>query len=207
MNHDFYAFKKDYTKISGDYTIDDIRKFISTVTFDEEDKVYSIDEVMDNVVTYNNYCTYSEISVDCFTIFWKLASCERKLTKLAATHYTQNSDGDIHFSILDKIYAIANSLHVQDDPFDDFEEAFYFDKNGLLKVARTLRLVDPSDENDDGIEIIMYDGMDDSLYDDIINEFFYRAYIRYMCDLPDDLRKPITKMTADEYQVFLMYII
>jgi hypothetical protein len=207
MSEDFYAFKKDYTKISGEYTVDDIRKFISNITFTDGDKVHSTDEVMDNVISYNNYCTYSEISVDCFTIFWRFESCERKLTQLASAHCPQNPDGDIYFPILDKIYAIANSLHVQDDPFDDYEEAFYFDQNGLLKVARTLRLVDPSDENDDGVEIIMYEGMDESLYDDMINDFFYRAYIRYMCDLPDDLRKPITKMTADEYQVFLMYII
>lgn len=206
MNQDFFQHK-DYPKISKEYTVDDIKKFIDTITFTKDDKVYTTDEVMDNVVIHNNYCDYSKISVDCFTIFWQLESCERKLTKLAALHCTQNNDGDIYFPILDKIYAIANSLHVQDDPFDDFEEAFYFDKDGLLKVARTLRLVDPCDENDDGVEIIMYEGMDDTLYDDIINEFFYRSYIRYMCDLPDDLRKPITKMTADEYQVFLMYII
>lgn len=203
---DFYQHT-DYPKISKEYTVEDIRKFIDTITFTDGDKVYTTDEVMENVVTYNDYCSYSKISVDCFTIFWKFESCERKLTQLVASTSSLNVNGEIHFPVLDKIYAIANSLHAQDDPFDDYEEAFYFDKNGLIKVARTLRLTDSCNEDDDGVEIIMYEGMDETLYDDMINEFFYRAYIRYICDLPEDLRKPITKMTADEYQVFLMYII
>jgi len=205
MKHDFYQYT-NYPKISKEYTIDDIRKFIDTITFTKDGKVYTTDEVMGNVATYNNYCEYSKISVDCFTIFWQLESCERKLTQLAAAHCTQNNDGDIHFPIMDKIYQIANSLNVQDDPFDDYEEAFYFDKNGLLKVARTLRLTDCCNEDDDGVEIIMYEGMDDTLYYEMIEEFFNRAYIRYMPDLPDELRKPITKMTPEEYKVFLMYV-
>lgn len=206
MTVEFYQHT-EYPKISGEYSVDDIRKFMSTIIFNDGDNVYSTDEVMENITTYNNYCHYSKISVDCFSIFWKLRSCERQLTKLATAHYNLGTDGDIRFPVLDKIYEIATSLNVQDDPFDDYEEAFYFDKNGLLKIARTLRLSDPCDDCDDGDEIILYEGMNEHLYDDMINDFFYRAYIRYICDLPDDLRKPITKMTADEYQVFLMYII
>lgn len=72
----------------------------------------------------------------------------------------------------------------------------------MLKIARTLRLVDPCDDNDDGDEIILYEGMDETLYDEMINDFFHRAYIRYICDLPDDLKKPITNMSPEEYQVF-----
>lgn len=207
MSHEFYQHT-DYPKISGEYTKADIREFMSKLKLtDDEGNPYSIDEIMDGVITYNNYCSYAKISVDSFTIYWRIESCERQLTKLASTYYPLGPDGEIRFPILDKIYAIATSLHVEEDPFDDYEEAFYFDKNGLLKVARTLRLVDPCNDNDDGEEIIMYEGMDESLYDDMINDFFYRSYIRYMCDLPDDLKKPITKMTPEEYQVFLMYII
>jgi len=207
MSQEFYQHT-DYPKISGEYTKADIKTFMSTLNLtDDKGTVYTIDEIMEGVVTYNNYCSYAKISVDAFTIYWRISNCERQLTKLASVYYPQGPDGEIKFPVLDKIYAIATSLHVEEDPFDDYEEAFYFDKNGLLKIARTLRLVDPCDDNDDGDEIILYEGMDETLYDDMINDFFYRTYIRYMCDLPDDLKKPITKMTPEEYQVFLMYII
>lgn len=126
---------------------------------------------------------------------------------MATANYSNVVDNEIKFPVVDKINAIASSLNVLNDPYDDYEETFYFDKNGLLKIARVLRLTDPCDEDDDGVDIILYEGMDDTLYDDIIDEFFNRAYIRYMADLPDELRKPITKMTPDEYKVFLMYVI
>lgn len=203
---DFIQFT-DYPKISKEYTREDIGKYLSTIVFEYENKIYSTADVMEVVNTTNNYCDYGKISVDCFSIFWTHSNCETILTQLALINHDNVIDGEIQFSVLNKIYEIAEILHVTTDPFDDYEEYFYFDFNGLLKVARTVRLVDPCDENDDGIEIILYDGMDESAYDSIIHEFFYQAYIKYMGDLPDDLRKPITKMTDDELKVFLMYVI
>lgn len=206
MSKEFYQHK-DYPKISKDYTVDDIKKFLSTIEFTFNDEFKCLDDIMSNVITHNNYCEYSKISVDSFEFFWKLSSFETILTHLATANYSNVVDNEIKFPVVDKINAIASSLNVLNDPYDDYEETFYFDKNGLLKIARVLRLTDPCDEDDDGVDIILYEGMDETLYDDIIDEFFNRAYIRYMADLPDELRKPITKMTPDEYKVFLMYVI
>lgn len=206
MIADFHQFK-DYPKVSGVYTRDDIRRYLSTIVFQDEHKTYSTDDIMQDLHATNNYCDYGKISVDCFSLFWTLSECEVKLTQLATKNHEHVVDGEIQFPVLNKINAIAKVLCVADDPFDDYEEYFYFDANGLLKVARTLRLVNPFDENDDGIEIILYDGMNEDVYDDVIHNFFYEVYIKYMSDLPNELRKPITKMNEDELKVFLMYVI
>jgi len=206
MSSDFFQYK-NYPKISSEYTRDDIRHYLSSITFKTNETTYSIDAIMEDLTTQNNYCDYGKISVDCFSIFWRLSNCEQLLVSHASANHKIVIEGEIQFPVLTKIHDIAKILHVTNDPFDDYEEYFYFDLDGLLKVARIVRLVDPFDENDDGIEIILYDGMDDNAYDDVINEFFYQVYIRYMADLPHELRKPLTKMNADELQVFLMYVI
>jgi hypothetical protein len=206
MSIDFYQHK-DYPKISMEYTKDKVKSLLYSLKIQFNDELTSLDDLIYHVNFYNNYCEHSKVSVDCFDIFYTFSKYEDILVKEATKNYKNVVDGNIVFPVMDKINDIAKSLHVLDDPFDDYHETFYFDHDGLLKIARRLCLTDPCDENDDGIDIILHDNMVESDFDEIIHEFFYKSYIRYMCDLPEELRKPITKMTPEEYQVFLMYII
>lgn len=68
MSKEFYQHK-DYPKISKDYTVDDIKKFLSTIEFTFNDEFKCLDDIMSNVITHNNYCEYSKISVDSFEFF------------------------------------------------------------------------------------------------------------------------------------------
>lgn len=206
MSYD-YNRHKSYPKLSENYSIEKIKKLMVNFNCPENIEKYSIDNAMSNLRLSNHYCDNTEVSVDCFYFNWPYSDCNNYMKQLALLNYSHLVDDDIEFPVMATIERIAQDIHVQHDPYAEIDDNFYFDHDGLLKIVRTLRLSDPCDENDDGVEIMLYENMDSSKFDDIIHDFFYYAYIKHMGDLPEELRKPITKMTDDEYQVFMMYVI
>lgn len=202
-----YNRHKSYPKISQEYGADKALALMSGFKGGNNIKGFTVKGFVDNLRLHYNYCDTSEINVDCFHFFWPYDECNEYVKSLALLNYDHLEDGDVVFPVMKTILKIATSLCVLDEPFYEEEDSFYFDFEGRLKIFRTLRLTAPWDENDDGVEILLYDGMDEHKFDEDIDHFFFYAYTKYITGLPEELKKPITQLTDDEYQLFMMYVI
>jgi len=202
-----YNRHQSYPKISQEYGADEALALMKGFKGGKDIKGFTVKGFVDNLRLHYNYCDTSEINVNCFHFFWPYDECNEYIKSLALLNHEEIEDGDVVFPVMKTIFKIATSLCVIDEPFYDFEDSFYFDHAGRLKIFRTLRLTDPCDENDDGVEILLYDGMDEHKFDKDIDHFFFYAYTKYITGLPEELKKPITQLTDDEYQLFMMYVI
>lgn len=202
-----YNRHQSYHKISQAYSSDKALALMSGFKGGNDIKGFTVRGLVDNLRLHYNYCDTSEINVDYFHFFWPYDECNEYIKSLALLNYDDLEDGDVVFPVMKTILKIATSLCILNDPFYEEEDSFYFDHDGQLKIIRTLRLADPCDENDDGVEILLYDGMDEHKFDEVIDHFFFYAYTKYITGLPEDLKKPITQLTDDEYQLLMMYVI
>lgn len=141
-------------------------------------------------------CEHTEIIFQSFWFFWSSNQYNEYLNKLLNFP---------HFPIESYAENIEHILGIEKDSFSTYDESFYFDKDGQLKLLKNYHFIDAYDEYSDESSLLFYEGMNDDDCKNMINEFYFDNYICHL-KLPPELYKPLNKLSSDEIEVLKMYI-
>ncbi len=147
--------------------------------------------------TEHAYCDCSKFTFNAFEFYWRYSHYSEHLIKKLNNPY---------FDIIDYIKNFANIIGINDEPYMSYDNTFFYFENSELKVAYEVLLINPFDENDDGVQFLAFEGMNNNNYITVIDEYFSDRYLNYL-HLPDELRKPLSKMTDDELNLIKIYLI
>lgn len=185
---------KSVSNLFSDFIPDQSYKLIDWESFIDNESWKSA-RYSESIQASFHTCDFSNISLLSFTFRFPYTQYEK---------YLDSKYSDMNFPILKYIENLANVLGIGDWPYFDFTETLFYFEHNKLKVAYEFLLVDPRDENDDGLMFLLVDEMKFEDYLEAIDDYFADRFIRYM-NIPEELKKPLSKMDDDELEMLRMY--